>query len=178
VQYLSDRVLVMYLGEIVEIGPTADVCEQPQHPYTQALLASQLSRNPDERVEEAPLAGDPPSPVNPPSGCRFRTRCPHAEDVCASKAPALGAWADAGSHLAACHMMDPTSGHSLAARLQPCGSFTSPRLRGEVDFERSDKSGEGALPQASSKRIGPLTRIASQSDLSPQAGRGKAAASL
>ena len=95
VQYLSDRVLVMYLGEIVEIGPTADVCEQPQHPYTQALLASQLSRNPDERVEEAPLTGDPPSPVNPPSGCRFRTRCPHAEDVCASKAPALGAWVDA-----------------------------------------------------------------------------------
>jgi len=117
VQYLSDRVLVMYLGEIVEIGPTADVCEHPQHPYTQALLASQLSRNPDERVEEAPLAGDPPSPVNPPSGCRFRTRCPHAEDVCASKAPALGSWVDARSHLAACHMMDPTSGHSLAEAL-------------------------------------------------------------
>jgi peptide/nickel transport system ATP-binding protein len=142
VQYLSDRVLVMYLGEIVEIGPTADVCEQPQHPYTQALLASQLSRNPDERVEEAPIAGDPPSPVNPPSGCRFRTRCPHAEDVCASKAPALGAWVDARSHLAACHMMDPTSGHSLAARLP------SPLWGGSPDKRSAGGRGGGSSVDA------------------------------
>ena len=118
VQYLSDRVLVMYLGEIVEIGPTADVCTNPKHPYTRALLASQ-SMDPDARVEEAPLAGDPPSPLNPPSGCRFRTRCPYVEEVCAARAPALGSWADAGAHLAACHMNDPTSGHTLAGTAAP-----------------------------------------------------------
>jgi peptide/nickel transport system ATP-binding protein len=121
VQYLSDRVLVMYLGEIVEIGPTDEVCGSPKHPYTQALLASQLSMNPDERVDEAPLAGDPPSPLNPPSGCRFRTRCPHAQEVCAARAPVLGQWEEAKSHLAACHMMDVASGHTLAAK-PACGA--------------------------------------------------------
>ena len=136
VQYLSDRVLVMYLGEIVEIGPTADVCEQPQHPYTQALLASQLSRNPDERVEEAPLTGDPPSPVNPPSGCRFRTRCPHAEDVCASKAPALGAWVDA--EIASRRV--PHDGSDL--RAQPRGAPYPPPC------------GEGRPPQAGGVGVG------------------------
>jgi peptide/nickel transport system ATP-binding protein len=114
VQYLSDRVLVMYLGEIIEIGPTAEVCGNPRHPYTKALLDSQLSMDPDARVEEAPLAGDPPSLLNPPSGCRFRTRCRYAEEVCAARAPALGSWADAGSHLAACHVSDTASGHPLA----------------------------------------------------------------
>jgi peptide/nickel transport system ATP-binding protein len=116
VQYLSDRVLVMYLGEIVEIGPTEQVCAAPKHPYTRALLASQLSMDPSERVDEAPLAGDPPSPLNPPSGCRFRSRCPHAQEVCAAMAPALGQWTEAKSHLAACHMVDAASGHTLAAK--------------------------------------------------------------
>jgi peptide/nickel transport system ATP-binding protein len=116
VQYISDRVLVMYLGEIVEIGPTAEVCGAAKHPYTQALLASQLSMNPAERVQEAPLTGDPPSPHNPPSGCRFRTRCPYAQEVCAANPPGLGEWTDATSHLAACHMMDPASGHTLAGK--------------------------------------------------------------
>jgi len=125
VQYLSDRVLVMYLGEIVEIGPTDQVCVAPKHPYTQALLASQLSMNPAERIEEAPLAGDPPSLLNPPSGCRFRTRCPFAQDVCAVRAPALGESADVRSHLAACHMTDPASGHTRAG--QPARAVGSSR---------------------------------------------------
>jgi peptide/nickel transport system ATP-binding protein len=171
VQYLSDRVLVMYLGEIVEIGPTADVCEQPQHPYTQALLASQLSRNPDERVEEAPITGDPPSPVNPPSGCRFRTRCPHAEDVCASKAPALGAWVDARSHLAACHMMDPTSGHSRAYP-PPCGEG---RERSERGGGRRDVAQAGR--QTPTPTPAPYALRASGAD-PPHKGEGKVAASL
>jgi peptide/nickel transport system ATP-binding protein len=123
VQYLSDRVLVMYLGKIVEIGPTTDVCGNPKHPYTQALLASQLSMSPHERIAEAPLSGDPPSPLDPPSGCRFRTRCPFAEDVCATTSPSLDPGADAKSHLAACHMTDLGSGHTLAGRssLPPAG---------------------------------------------------------
>jgi peptide/nickel transport system ATP-binding protein len=122
VQYLSDRVLVMYLGEIVEIGPTTEVCDNPKHPYTQALLASQLSMDPGERIDEAPLTGDPPSLLNPPSGCRFRTRCPFARDICATTSPALGAWADAKSHLSACHMMNPASGHTLAGKAAPASA--------------------------------------------------------
>jgi peptide/nickel transport system ATP-binding protein len=116
VQYISDRVLVMYLGQIVEIGPVEDIYRHPRHPYTRALLDSRLSMNPDERVDEAPITGDPPNPIDPPSGCRFRTRCPFAEDVCAAKAPALGVWVDRDTHLAACHMEDAASGHSRAGR--------------------------------------------------------------
>jgi len=116
VQYISDRVLVMYLGEIVEIGPVEEIYRRPRHPYTRALLDSRLSMNPDERVDEAPITGDPPNPIDPPSGCRFRTRCPFVEDVCAAKAPALGVWVDRDTHLAACHMEDAASGHSRAGR--------------------------------------------------------------
>ncbi len=89
VQYISDRVLVMYLGEIVEIGPVDAIYEHPKHPYTRALLASRLSFDPAERVHDAPLTGDPPNPINPPSGCRFRTRCPMAESVCEQSSPRL-----------------------------------------------------------------------------------------
>ena len=83
VQFISDRVLVMYLGHIVEIGPVDAIYQAPKHPYTRALLASRLSMDPQMRMTEPPLVGDPPNPLAPPSGCRFRTRCPHAQDVCA-----------------------------------------------------------------------------------------------
>src|SRR5919108_2711472 len=89
IEYLSDRVLVMYLGQIVEIGSAEEVSAAPLHPYTQALFASAPSMNPDERLERPPLTGDPPNPINPPSGCRFRTRCAHAMEVCATTTPPL-----------------------------------------------------------------------------------------
>jgi peptide/nickel transport system ATP-binding protein len=117
VQYIADRVLVMYLGEIVEIGPSEAIYRQAKHPYTCALLDSRLALDPRERVEAAPLSGDPPNPINPPSGCRFRTRCPFAEPVCTELAPRLGDWSDRVSHLAACHMADPTSSHSRAGKI-------------------------------------------------------------
>ena len=116
VQYISDRVLVMYLGRVVEIGPVDAIYARPEHPYTKALFESRLSMDPDERVDEAPLAGEPPNPINPPSGCGFRTRCPFAEDICARKVPSLGTWIDRASHLSACHMQDAASGHSRAGR--------------------------------------------------------------
>jgi peptide/nickel transport system ATP-binding protein len=116
VQYISDRVLVMYLGEIVEIGPVDAIYDHPKHPYTRALLASRLSFDPAERVVEAPLTGDPPNPINPPSGCRFRTRCPMAETVCAEVSPRLSGAVPAGEHAAACHVQNPGSGHSLAGK--------------------------------------------------------------
>jgi peptide/nickel transport system ATP-binding protein len=114
VQYISDRVLVMYLGQIVEIGPVDSIYKLPRHPYTKALLDSRVSMSPDQRIDEPPVTGEPPNPINPPSGCRFRTRCAFAEPVCAAKAPMLGAWIDRATHLAACHMEDPASGHSRA----------------------------------------------------------------
>jgi peptide/nickel transport system ATP-binding protein len=114
VQYISDRVLVMYLGQVVEMGPVDAIYDRPTHPYTQALLASRPSMDPSKRRTEPPLTGDPPNPINPPSGCRFRTRCPFAEAICEAKPPIA---ADlGGGHLAACHMADPGSGHSKAQR--------------------------------------------------------------
>jgi peptide/nickel transport system ATP-binding protein len=115
VQYVSDRVLVMYLGQVVEQGSVEAIYQRPAHPYSQALLASRPSMDPARRRTEPPLTGDPPNPVNPPSGCRFRTRCPFAEPVCAERAPAF---ADlGGGHEAACHMALPGSGHARAGRL-------------------------------------------------------------
>ena len=111
VRHVSDRVLVMYLGCVAESGPAAEVFARPLHPYTRALLASRLSMDPDHRVGAAPITGDPPSPANPPSGCRFRTRCPHAESVCAAVVPVPASWV---GHQAACHMVLPGSGHSAA----------------------------------------------------------------
>lgn len=114
VQYISDRVLVMYLGQVVELGPVDDIFTRPLHPYTRALLGSRSSMDPSNRIEEPPITGDPPSPIDPPSGCRFRTRCPHAEAVCEAAMPKLGTWLSRDSHVAACHMHDPGSGHSQA----------------------------------------------------------------
>jgi len=115
VQYISDRVLVMYLGHVVELGPVDAIFDRPLHPYTTALLGSRPSMDPAHRIDEPPLTGDPPSPINPPSGCRFRTRCLHAEPICAATVPVLGAWLDRESHVAACHIQTPGSGHSQAA---------------------------------------------------------------
>jgi len=116
VQYLSDRVLVMYLGRAVEIGPIDAIFQRPLHPYTRALLASRPSMDPSRRIEEPPITGDPPNPIDPPSGCRFHTRCPFAETVCETSDPALGAGKGPQSHVAACHMRDPLSGHSRFGR--------------------------------------------------------------
>lgn len=114
VQYISDRVLVMYLGKVVEVGPVNAIYDAPKHPYTRALLSSRLSMDPRKRVKAPPLSGDPPNPINPPSGCRFRTRCPIAESVCAEREPATATSGTAVSHLVACHAHVARSGHSLA----------------------------------------------------------------
>ena len=74
VRYISDRVLVMYLGRVVELGPSEDIFTRPLHPYTRALLGSRPAMDPARRIEEPPITGDPPSPIDPPGGCRFHTR--------------------------------------------------------------------------------------------------------
>jgi peptide/nickel transport system ATP-binding protein len=103
INFLCDRVLVMYLGKVVEIGPVDEVYRRPGHPYTRALLASRPTFDPRQRTKGAPLAGDPPSAVDPPSGCRFRTRCPLAQPVCAEVEPPLGPFTESASQQAACH---------------------------------------------------------------------------
>jgi peptide/nickel transport system ATP-binding protein len=117
VRFIADRVLVMYLGRVVEIGPSDTVFARPLHPYTQALLASRPSMDPAQRIEEPPIVGDPPNPIDPPGGCRFHTRCPYAEAVCSVRDPALSAADGADAHAAACHIHDPASGHRLASAM-------------------------------------------------------------
>jgi peptide/nickel transport system ATP-binding protein len=112
VHFVSDRVMVMYLGKVVELGPVDRIYNRPRHPYTRALLSSRPSMNPKQRRIEPPLSGDPPSPINPPSGCRFRSRCALAEHVCATIEPKLSDQGEA--HLAACHAATFGSGHSAA----------------------------------------------------------------
>ena len=119
VRYVSDRVLVMYLGKIVEIGPVADIYGAPLHPYTRGLFASRPTMNPRQRMTAPPLTGDPPNPINPPSGCRFRTRCSFAESVCAEREPLLTAPIGTAKHAVACHLHISGSGHSQAGRTAP-----------------------------------------------------------
>jgi peptide/nickel transport system ATP-binding protein len=112
VRFVSDRVMVMYLGEVAEVGPAEELFDRPRHPYTKALLSSMPSMDPDHRTEQAPLAGDPPNPIDPPSGCRFHPRCPLAAPVCSQRAPARGSLASGTG--VACLIHEPGSGHPQA----------------------------------------------------------------
>jgi peptide/nickel transport system ATP-binding protein len=112
VRYVSDRVMVMYLGQVAEIGPADALYEAPAHPYTRALLSSMPSMDPDHRTEEAALAGDPPNPINPPSGCRFHPRCAQAAPVCAKVVPER--IATGSQHAVSCLIHEAGSGHPMA----------------------------------------------------------------
>ena len=101
VRHSADRVCVMFLGRVCEVGPTQALFSAPRHPYTKFLLDSVPRPDPTRRGESGPpLAGEIPSPVHPPSGCRFRSRCPYAQDICAQTVPPL---TGAGDHQVACH---------------------------------------------------------------------------
>jgi oligopeptide/dipeptide ABC transporter ATP-binding protein len=102
-RYMADEVAVMYLGKIVEKAPTKELFDRPQHPYTKALFSAALPDHPDVTREEIILTGEVPSPINPPSGCRFHPRCPFAMAKCSEEAPQLREIAP--GHLASCHLI-------------------------------------------------------------------------
>ena len=121
VKQVSDRVAVMYLGKLCEIGPVRDIYRQPLHPYTLALLASIPDPAPRAGKHEtrSVISGELPSPLNPPSGCRFRTRCPRAQERCAAQVPELRPLGDDG-HLVACHFpLSDGSGAPAGGQARP-----------------------------------------------------------
>lgn len=104
VEHISDRVAVMYLGDLVEIASRDDLYREPLHPYTKALLSAAPIPDPDAVTNRTILKGDIPSPANPPKGCKFHTRCPVAMEICKSEKPILS---DKGNeHMVACHFVD------------------------------------------------------------------------
>lgn len=107
VRYMADFTAVMYLGRIFEYGPTEALFEHVSHPYTKALLSAVLANHPDRQREEIVVSGEVPSPMNPPSGCRFHTRCPYAEDRCSTTEPPLVEVST--DHFVACHLVAATN---------------------------------------------------------------------
>jgi oligopeptide transport system ATP-binding protein len=103
VEYISDRVAVMYLGEIVELAASRELYQSPLHPYTHALLSSVPSMDPVKRRKRILLQGDVPSPINPPAGCRFHPRCPLARDICCTSVPSE---MNLAGHLVRCHAVE------------------------------------------------------------------------
>lgn len=111
VQYISDRVAVMYLGRIVEMGPSTELYRRPAHPYTRALLSAIPAAHPRDRKSVQPLAGDVPSPSNPPSGCAFHPRCPFATEICTRDIPVLK---KSGAVQVACHHSEKIAAGGLS----------------------------------------------------------------
>jgi len=96
----------MYLGSMVEFGSKEDIFSSPLHPYTKALFSAIPNPNPDQKMKRIPLKGDIPSPANPPSGCRFHTRCPYATERCKTEVPEYKEYGN--NHFAACHLLEET----------------------------------------------------------------------
>lgn len=107
VKHISDRIAIMYLGRIVESGPGEALYRNPQHPYTQSLISAIPVPDPHQKSQRILLKGDVPSPINPPSGCRFHTRCPRATQICKEQEPVLTAQPETGGLVTACHHAGP-----------------------------------------------------------------------
>src|SRR6202012_484291 len=146
VRHFSDHIAVMYLGKLMEVSPARELYSKPMHPYTQALLEAIPTPDPEEnsRRERNVIGGEPPNPINPPSGCRFHTRCPHATEVCSAVEPPLAEYA--GGHLTACHHPQNVTAEEVRAATR---SPLSPLSAGE-DMPTSN----GAAPAPSARSEG------------------------
>ncbi len=132
IRHMSDRVAVMYLGRVVEIAAADDIFDQPLHPYSQALIASAPRLMPNSRRQAPPLPGDLPNPSQPPSGCRFHTRCPHAADICRQYEPPLEPAGE--QRQVACHRWRELAGdRSVIVAAAPSAAF----LRRRALFEHA-----------------------------------------
>lgn len=131
VQYISDRVAVLYLGRMVELAPTEELFFQPRHPYTEALMSAIPAPDPDAPMQPVVLQGEIPSPINPPSGCHFHPRCRYAQDVCKIERPAWKEYQP--GHFAACHFADTLT------------------LQGAQGVGASPARTEGAIPRLSTQ---------------------------
>ena len=142
VRHISDRIAVMYLGKIMEVSPSEELYSKPIHPYTSALLGAIPIPDPNEnRARERPIvSGEPPSPVRPPSGCRFHPRCPRATEICKRVEPQLTEYA--GGHLAACHHPQNVTGEEIRAATR---SPASPLSSGE-EAPGAEESGAWSPP--------------------------------
>jgi oligopeptide/dipeptide ABC transporter ATP-binding protein len=112
----------MYLGKIVETGDAHALARAPKHPYTEALFSAALPSHPDERREEIILPGEVPSPLNPPSGCRFHPRCPQAMPRCSEQAPELR---DLGDRIVSCHLYDEAAASQASRAAMPLAAVAS-----------------------------------------------------
>jgi oligopeptide transport system ATP-binding protein len=126
VKHIASRIAVMYLGRVVEIGDKEALFASPRHPYTQALLSAIPLPEPGARRVQALLTGDVPSPVNPPSGCHFHTRCPHAQELCSNAAPVLN---DHQDHEVACHFWRDIASSRVQSASPSAGLASAARQR-------------------------------------------------
>jgi oligopeptide/dipeptide ABC transporter ATP-binding protein len=146
VRHVSDRIMVLYLGKVMEVSPAEELYHKPIHPYTSALLGAIPIPDPEENRarERTMVTGEPPNPINPPSGCRFHTRCPRATDVCREVEPQLSEYQ--GGHLAACHHPQNVTAAEIASAGR---SPASPLSAGE---ERPEAEGPSPFP---ARPVGP-----------------------
>jgi len=151
VRHVSDQIAVMYLGKLMELSPARELYTKPMHPYTEALLEAIPIPDPEEnsRRERNVLSGEPPNPINPPSGCRFHTRCPHATEVCRAVEPPLAEYA--GGHVTACHHPLNVSAEEIKAATR---SPLSPISSGD---EMPSANGASSAPAARSGETAPTT---------------------
>ncbi|HEY2258326.1 MAG TPA: ABC transporter ATP-binding protein, partial [Solirubrobacteraceae bacterium] len=145
VRHVSDQIAVMYLGKLMELSPARELYSKPIHPYTEALLSAIPIPDPRENRERERMVigGEPPNPINPPSGCRFHTRCPRATEVCSQVEPPLAEYA--GGHVAACHHPLNVSSEEIKVATR---SPLSPLSAGELMPEREPAGGSGPPPGA------------------------------
>ena len=153
VRHVSDQIAVMYLGKVMELSPARELYSKPIHPYTEALLAAIPIPDPRENRarERTVIGGEPPNPINPPSGCRFHTRCPRATEICSTAEPPLAEYP--GGHLAACHHpLNVSSAEVSGATRSPLSPVSAGEEMPSADPPTAGAAGSAEVSQAPGDR--------------------------